>query len=1094
MSTFSHFSSSKNRKRKSKRNAHQRARLESLEARQLMAADLVDDLAGLSDEFDDSGALTEWSRLNETENWNADQLNLWDIDQTQDGRMVMQPHTVVWYQDWRGPMTYKDVTGDFVFTTQVHITDRDDIGGSDGDDIPGDGQFSLGGVMIRTPRDIVDPTTDWQPGSMADDGTNDGENYVFLSMGYGNGGNNFSLEVKTTRNSDSQLELTPIGSNTAELQIARIGNSVIALVRLPGEDWQVHRRYTRDDMPETLQVGLVTYTNWEKASDFDPFTHNSSVLVPGGITDPTPGEAFDPDLTAGFEYARYARPQLPTELEGVDLVNVATTQQLLSFLGDNAHATPDPTPEDPADLTEALAAITNQTMSASQGSLIVPLPASLADGTTLAYSATVIGGEEYQLDQQYDFYAEASYHQDWGGHDEKWIHGNGSDWFFLLPTGQLFEWNETFEASVELAQLDSAVYDDPTLLFDVAPTAMASVSGNELTVTPVAGFLGDIQLDIAIHLGSVADPVVASKSIVVTVANSAPVVDPIADQSMSRLVDEIFVPLAATDADGDPIAWNVAVVESLAYQIDQQFQLPLTADYHDNRAGQNERWLQGAAGQWLYLLPDGSLHQWDGSFATSPLLAQFDPSFYNDPALLTEAEALPVALSIVGDQLVINPADDYFGTFEVMVTATDGMEPVITQFAVEVTNTELSLDPIADLQIESDSLFQMEISAVSPLPAEQLVYSAQLVGSEAEQIDQQYDLQVAADFHLNFAGQNEKWLQAADGSWFYFLPSGDFYRWTGDFGSSEHLASFDTSYYDNPNLLADPQSLPVSVMMTGSTLSIDPAGFIGTFELEVSVFDGVNTQSQIVSVEVTEPQAAAEPLPVLMVIANQDFYYQEYADTRASLEAAGISVVVAAATMDIATPHSGSGEGPDGGLVQPDLTLFDASAVDYSTIVFVGGWGSSQYQYAYEGTYDHSAYNGSTALHDTTNLLINDFVAQDKYVTAICHGVSVLAYARVDGASPIAGHTVSAWGQTAPSAGGVTVSTRSQIEANGATMVDSSSVGDPSTATDDVVVDGRIITAENYDSAALFGTTIANLISEATYIDLVDDVLANWPA
>ncbi|MCC9606476.1 hypothetical protein LOC68_17670 [Blastopirellula sp. JC732] len=1093
MSTFSHFSSLQSRKRKPRRTPHQRARLESLESRQLMAADL-DDLAGLSDEFDDSSTIADWSRLYQTENWNADQLNLWDIDQTQPGRMVMQPHTVVWYQNWRGPMTYKEVTGDFVFTTEVHITDRDDIGGSDADDVPGDGQFSLGGVMIRTPRDIVDPTTDWQLGSMMDDGTNNGENYVFLSMGYGNGGNNFSLEVKTTRNSDSQLELTPIDSNTVQLQIARIGNSIITLIRLPGEDWQVHRRYTRDDMPETLQVGLVTYTNWEKASDFDPFTHNSSVLVPGQVVDPTPGEAFDPDLTAGFEFARYARPQVPTELEGVDLVNTATTEQLLAFLGDNAYATTVPTPEDPVDLSAVLDAIQDQMLSASQGSLVVALPAALADGTPLAYSATVVGSQEYELDQQYDFYAEASYYQNWGGHDERWIHGNGTDWFFLLPTGQLFAWSGTFESSVEVAQLDSGVYDDPTLLFDVPPTANVSVSGNELTFIPVAGFLGDIELNIEIHLGSVADPIAATKPIVVTVANSAPVVVPIADQSMSRLVDEIFVPLSATDADGDPIVWNVTVVESLAYQIDQQYQLPLTTNYHDNWAGQNERWLQGAGGVWLYLLPDGSLHQWDGSFATSPLLAQFAPSFYNDPSLLTEAEALPVALSIVGDQLVINPADDYFGTFEVIVTATDGLEPVITQFAVEVTNTELSLPTIGDLQIDADSLFEMEISAVSPLPAEQLIYSAQLVGSPAEQLDQQYDLQVAADFHTNWGGQQEKWLQAADGSWFYFLPGGDFYRWNGSFAASEFLASFDTSYYDNPNLLADPQSLPVSVMMTGSTLSIEPgAGYLGTLEIEVSVFDGANTATQIVSVEVAEPQATLEPLPVLIVIANQDFYYQEYADTRASLEAAGISVVVAAATLDTATPHTGSGEGPDGGHVQPDVTLFDVSAVDYSTIVFVGGWGSSQYQYAYEGTYDNGAYNGSVALHEATNNLINDFVAQDKYVTAICHGVSVLAYARVDGASPIAGHTVSAWGETAPSAGGVTVTTRSQIEANGATMVNSASVGDPTTATDDVVVDGRIITAENYDSAALFGSVIADLISEEEYVEHIDEVLANWP-
>src|SRR5690606_32008174 len=102
------------------------------------------------------------------------------------GRMVMQPHTTAWYQDWRGPLAFKEVTGDFVFTTEVHISDRDDVGGGDADDVPGDAQFSLGGLMVRTPRDILDPLIDWAPGSMVDDGSNNGENYIFLSLGYGN--------------------------------------------------------------------------------------------------------------------------------------------------------------------------------------------------------------------------------------------------------------------------------------------------------------------------------------------------------------------------------------------------------------------------------------------------------------------------------------------------------------------------------------------------------------------------------------------------------------------------------------------------------------------------------------------------------------------------------------------------------------------------------------------------------------------------------------------------------------------------------------------------------------------------------------------
>ena len=328
------------KQRKPGKRMRRRLLAEALETRQLMAADFgQQDLTALSDEFDDQSSMVRWQRVHQTEGWNADQLNVWDVNQTQSGRMVMQPHTTVWYQNWRGPMAYQMVTGDFVFTTEVHVTDRDNIGGSDMDDIPGDSRFSLGGAMIRTPRDITDPHSDWTPGSMVEDGTNNGENYVFLSLGYGAGGNEFSLEVKTTRNSNSQLELTPLGSeaNAVTVQIARIGDSIVTLYQLPGESWQVHRRYTRTDMPETLQVGLVSYTDWTKAGDFDPFTQNSTVLTPGMAGDPTPNEPFNPDITAGFEYARYVRPAVPSTLTGADLADPTsvTDTELLGFLGSN---------------------------------------------------------------------------------------------------------------------------------------------------------------------------------------------------------------------------------------------------------------------------------------------------------------------------------------------------------------------------------------------------------------------------------------------------------------------------------------------------------------------------------------------------------------------------------------------------------------------------------------------------------------------------------------------------------------------------------------------------------------------------------------
>jgi len=219
--------------------------------------------------------------------------------------------------------------------------------------------------------------------------------------------------------------------------------------------------------------------------------------------------------------------------------------------------------------------------------------------------------------------------------------------------------------------------------------------------------------------------------------------------------------------------------------------------------------------------------------------------------------------------------------------------------------------------------------------------------------------------------------------------------------------------------------------------------------------------------------------PVLMVIANQDFYFQEYADTLAELERAGLQVEVAAATRTLCRPHFNSGQVGSDGTVMPDLTVEEADARRYSAIVFVGGWGSSTYQFAFTGTYVNPAYNGTLALEAAVNQLIVDFTAQDKYVTAICHGVGVLAWARVNGMSPIAGRTVAAYALSSPPWQENTQypnTTRWHVESNGATMVPSRSIGDPTTADDDVIVDGRIITAENFDSARAFGQAISQRI------------------
>jgi putative intracellular protease/amidase len=224
------------------------------------------------------------------------------------------------------------------------------------------------------------------------------------------------------------------------------------------------------------------------------------------------------------------------------------------------------------------------------------------------------------------------------------------------------------------------------------------------------------------------------------------------------------------------------------------------------------------------------------------------------------------------------------------------------------------------------------------------------------------------------------------------------------------------------------------------------------------------------------------PKRVLIVIANHHFFYREYADPRAELEKAGFKVIVAAGKKEPCTPHSGSGEGADRGIVQPDLALSEVKAEDFDAILFAGGWGASSYQYAFTGRYDEASYNSEKPIRDQVNRIINEGVSQDKFLAALCNGVSVLAWARVNGKSPLAGKKVCAPVREAPA--GIYNGKRAQPscrwhpEANGAILSPPGSIGRPNTAEDDVCVDGKIITGEDDISAREMGRKLVEVLTK----------------
>lgn len=158
-----------------------------------------------------------------------------------------------------------------------------------------------------------------------------------------------------------------------------------------------------------------------------------------------------------------------------------------------------------------------------------------------------------------------------------------------------------------------------------------------------------------------------------------------------------------------------------------------------------------------------------------------------------------------------------------------------------------------------------------------------------------------------------------------------------------------------------------------------------------------------------------------MLVANNGFFFQEYADPRVALEEADIDVDVASVDGGTAVPHAGSYDGRFTGMtpvianLNGTLALADVDAADYDALVIVGGWGASRYYFAYPGTFVDAAWQRSAPAAEAVNALINAFVAADKDILAVCNGVNVLAWARIPGSggtvSPLAGRNARApWG------------------------------------------------------------------------------------
>ncbi|WP_400194348.1 hypothetical protein [Hymenobacter sp. B81] len=239
-------------------------------------------MATLSEEFSDATGLSRWKQFHEAEGWPS-MVARADIGRAAKGHLYLEPTTSGWYADFHGAFMYKEITGDFLVTSRLKVTGKTT-------ELPAT-TWSLAGLMVREARPTVKPAN-WQP---------NGENWLFLTAGIAEPAGQPVFESKTTVNSRSNLKLRPAKAGWVELGILRVRAAFVLLYRYEGEQqWQVHERFFRRDMPRTVQVGLNAYTDWYSARQYhnDPLKFNTTVVTNG-----------KPDLALHVDYVRFQRPK-----------------------------------------------------------------------------------------------------------------------------------------------------------------------------------------------------------------------------------------------------------------------------------------------------------------------------------------------------------------------------------------------------------------------------------------------------------------------------------------------------------------------------------------------------------------------------------------------------------------------------------------------------------------------------------------------------------------------------------------------------------------------------------------------------------------
>ena len=207
------------------------------------------------------------------------------------------------------------------------------------------------------------------------------------------------------------------------------------------------------------------------------------------------------------------------------------------------------------------------------------------------------------------------------GGSEKWMQGHGSQWYYILPNGDIYLWDgiQGQLSGTIVAQVPTSYYDDTSKLYD----AHASVVDRELGL--------HFYQSLYENSGGRGEKWVRGSS---------------GDWYFVLPNGDLHLWDKKAGANG-PLVVHIGVEfhaqpkrlhNTRAWHLDRLNSFSSNGNYHNNFGGVNGRWMTNPQNIWFYITDDGNLYQWLGGAATNrQFLSNLEQFHFDAPPTLHDA-------------------------------------------------------------------------------------------------------------------------------------------------------------------------------------------------------------------------------------------------------------------------------------------------------------------------------------------------------------------------------------------------------------------------------------------------------------------------